>query len=129
MRHIGFCRHSSSGLILVWSNLFRNGLAQFSVIAVIAMLACCNSPAFADDDPGFTEDAKEAIARAVEEDKDIIFLFTGSDWCPPCRALEKNVLSEKDFLFEVSKHYVLVKFDFPKRTPQSEEIALSLIHI
>ncbi len=123
MRHIGFCRHSSSGLILVWSNLFRNGLAQFSVIAVIAMLACCNSPAFADDDPGFTEDAKEAIARAVEEDKDIIFLFTGSDWCPPCRALEKNVLSEKDFLFEVSKHYVLVKFDFPKRTPQSEEIA------
>ena len=82
---------------------------------------CIVSPVNADD-PGFTEDAKEAIARAAEQDKDIIFLFTGSDWCPPCKKLEEEVLSEKDFLFEVSKDYVLVKLDFPKITKQSEEL-------
>ena len=123
MRYIGFDRQRSGGLILACSNLLRIGSARASVIAVFTMLLCFQSLAFADDDPGFTEDAKEAIARAVDQDKDIIFLFTGSDWCPPCKALEKNVLSEKDFLFEVSKHFVLVKFDFPKRTKQSEEIA------
>jgi len=83
--------------------------------------ACFASPVNADD-PGFTEDAKEAIARAADQDKDIIFLFTGSDWCPPCKRLEEEVLSEKDFLFEVSKDYVLVKLDFPKITKQSEEL-------
>jgi len=93
-------------------------------MAVVAWLLCCFAalPVNADDH-GFTEDAKEAIARAVEQDKDIIFLFTGSDWCPPCKKLEEEVLSEKDFLFEVSKDYVLVKFDFPKSVEQPKEIA------
>jgi len=90
---------------------------------LLAALAgdCFASPVNAGD-PGFTEDAKEAIARAADQEKDIIFLFTGSDWCPPCMKLEEEVLSEKDFLFEVSKDYVLVKLDFPKSTIQREEL-------
>ena len=75
------------------------------------------------DEEGFTEDAKSAIERAVKEDKELILFFTGSDWCPPCKKLEAEVLSEKEFIFEVSKHYVLVKFDFPKQTEQDPEIA------
>ncbi|MGB1930549.1 MAG: thioredoxin family protein, partial [Mariniblastus sp.] len=42
---------------------------------------------------GFTEDAAKAIQQAQAENKDVIFLFTGSDWCPPCKKLEKEVLS------------------------------------
>ena len=75
------------------------------------------------DEFEFTEDATAAIKEAVKQEKDIIFLFTGTDWCAPCQKLEKEVLSEKDFLFEVSKHYVLVKFDFPKKTEQDPSIA------
>lgn len=72
---------------------------------------------------GFTEDAKAAIEQAVKEDKELILYFTGSDWCPPCKKLDEEVFSKKEFLFEVSKHYVLVKFDFPKQTEQDPEIA------
>lgn len=72
---------------------------------------------------GFTEDAPSAIERAKVEKKDVIFLFTGSDWCPPCKKLEKEVLSEKEFLDEISKQYVLVKLDFPRNSPQDPEIA------
>ncbi len=99
-----------------------NRLGCWLVVVTAILTFCCNTIVRADD-PGFTEDAKEAIARAVEQDKDIIFLFTGSDWCPPCKRLEKEVLSEKDFLFEVSKHFVLVKLDFPKMTEQDPGIA------
>jgi len=91
---------------------------------IIAILSCLIAPAYAQaDENDFTEDAKAAIERAIDEKKDIIFLFTGSDWCPPCKKLEAEVLSEKDFLFEVSKHYVLVKLDFPRQTEQDEDIA------
>ncbi len=75
------------------------------------------------DDQEFTEDAAAAIKQAIAQEKDIIFLFTGTDWCAPCQKLEKEVLSEKDFLFEVSKHYVLVKLDFPRQTEQDPGIA------
>ncbi len=71
---------------------------------------------------GFTEDAPSAIKRAQVEKKDVIFLFTGSDWCPPCKKLEKEVLSEKEFLEEISKQYVLVKLDFLKNSPQDPEL-------
>lgn len=87
---------------------------------ILAMLLPLNVVA---DEEGFTEDAKAAIERAVKEDKELILYFTGSDWCPPCQKLDREVFSEKEFLFEVSKHYVLVKFDFPKQTEQDPETA------
>lgn len=95
------------------------------MVAIFALLVCpCvfQTDACADEHE-FTEDAAAAIKQAVKQEKDIIFLFTGTDWCAPCQKLEKEVLSEKEFLFEVSKHYVLVKLDFPKQTEQDPSIA------
>ena len=40
--------------------------------------------------------------------------FTGSDWCPPCIAMRKNVFSKKEFVDAASKKYILVELDFPK---------------
>ncbi len=91
--------------------------------AFVAMFTCLFAVQLQADEIEFTEDAKAAIERAAEEDKDIIFLFTGSDWCPPCKKLESEVLAKKDFLSEASKQYVLVKFDFPRKTEQDADIA------
>ena len=46
--------------------------------------------AIAED--GWTEDASRGNEQAVKEDKDLLLLFTGSDWCPPCQKLEQEVL-------------------------------------
>lgn len=92
----------------------------FAVGLLIALLACCRLATAEEFD--FTEDAKAAIAKSVKEKKDILMFFTGSDWCPPCKMLEEEVMSEEEFLFEASKHYVLVKFDFPKGTEQDPDI-------
>ena len=66
--------------------------------------------------------AKEQAAR---EGKGILMEFTGSDWCPPCKALHKNVLIKDVFKQEMPKHFILLKLDNPrdksKQTP--EEIA------
>ena len=55
--------------------------------------------------------------------------FTGSDWCPPCIAMRKNVFSKPDFVAPASKKYILVELDFPngdtavkeKNTPFAEK--------
>jgi len=57
---------------------------------------------------------KAAIVEATEQDKDILLLFTGSDWCPPCKKLESEVFSQQEFLDSVSDQFVLVMLDFPK---------------
>ncbi len=51
--------------------------------------------------------------------------FTGSDWCPPCKALAKNVLTQDVFKTEMPKNFVLLKLDSPrdksKQTPEEIE--------
>ena len=71
----------------------------------------------------WTEDINAAIEQAAGDDKDLMILYTGSDWCPPCKLLENEVLSQKEFHFEIDPHYVLVKLDFPKLVEQDPKIA------
>lgn len=73
-------------------------------------------------DEAWTEDIAAAIETAEKEEKDLLLLYTGSDWCPPCKKLEKDILAQKEFLKEAKSKYVLVKFDFPQAAPQSEEL-------
>ncbi len=64
----------------------------------------------------------EAQAKAKKENKMVLMDFTGSDWCPPCKSLHKNVLSSKDFLAFAKDNLILVELDFPARKKQSDEL-------
>ena len=93
------------------------------VLLAIASLFAIPLDGLASHREGWTEDATAAVAKAKKENKDLLLLYTGSDWCPPCKKLEEEVFADEDFDLEASQHFVLVKFDFPKNTPQSESIA------
>lgn len=58
----------------------------------------------------------QALEKAKTEKKLVLMDFTGSDWCPPCMALHKNVLTSKAFEDYADKNLVLVLVDFPKKT-------------
>jgi len=66
-------------------------------------------------------DLDTAKAQAVKENKPVLVDFTGSDWCPPCKALHKNVFESAEFA-AVAPKYVLVELDFPRKTPQAPEL-------
>lgn len=66
-------------------------------------------------------DFTKAEAKAKKEGKMLFMEFTGSDWCPPCKALHKNVLSSKEFLEFAKDRLVLLEVDFPIRKKQSDE--------
>ncbi|MDH7445684.1 thioredoxin family protein [Aquimarina sp. 2201CG14-23] len=60
-------------------------------------------------------DFEEATALAKEKNQNIVLLFTGSDWCPPCIKLERKIFSDPKFKDFADENFIWVKADFPKR--------------
>ena len=58
---------------------------------------------------------EEAKALAIKENKNIVLVFSGSDWCAPCMKLEKTVWMSDAFAKEADKSWVTYKADFPKK--------------
>jgi thiol-disulfide isomerase/thioredoxin len=72
-------------------------------------------------EPVWLTDLDAAKAQGAKENKPVLVDFTGSDWCPPCKALHKNVFESAEFAAVASK-YVLVELDYPKSKPQAPEL-------
>ncbi|NHF57932.1 thioredoxin family protein [Flavobacteriaceae bacterium TP-CH-4] len=58
---------------------------------------------------------EEAVSHAKEEDKPIVLVFSGSDWCAPCIKLDKEIWQSERFKKYAHQHYVLYKADFPRK--------------
>jgi thioredoxin-related protein len=73
-------------------------------------------------EPGapWLSDYKQAVAQAKSENKNILLDFTGSDWCPWCIRMDKEVLDTPEFKAFADKNLVLMLVDFPqtKQLPQ-----------
>lgn len=82
--------------------------------SVTVGVAALTASAFATTPEGWTTDLDKAFAKAKAEKKSVLVEFTGSDWCPPCIAMRKNVFSKKEFVDAASKKFILVELDFPK---------------
>lgn len=57
----------------------------------------------------------EAKTVASKESKNIILVFSGSDWCAPCIKLDRNIWQSEEFKKASAENWVLLKADFPKK--------------
>ena len=60
-------------------------------------------------------DLETAKTRASREGKNILLVFSGSDWCIPCMKLEREIWDSEEFKKDSEEHFVLLRADFPKR--------------
>lgn len=67
-------------------------------------------------------DFAKAKAQAKTEGKLVLMDFTGSDFCPPCIRLAKEVFPSKEFSDYAKQHIVLVEVDFPIKKKQPPEL-------
>ncbi|MBA4136393.1 MAG: thioredoxin family protein [Opitutus sp.] len=89
-----------------------------SLFALAALVSLFSLPLAAYD--GWLTDLDAGKARAAAENKQLVVEFTGSTWCPPCKALHAEVLTSAEFA-AWAKDKVLVKLDYPtskERTPE-----------
>ncbi len=82
------------------------------------MLVLCLGAAFAAQagDGRWEDDFAKAKAEAAEKGRPILIDFTGSDWCPWCVKLDKEVFSKNDFKKYARANLVLFVADFPRGT-------------
>ena len=70
-----------------------------------------------------------SLAMGIHESTDIrkpapgyqLIIFVGSDWCPNCRRLEMNILSDSLFISYLKNNDILIELiDFPQRNKQNQ---------
>jgi protein disulfide-isomerase len=66
-------------------------------------------------------DLPAALKTAKTEKKLVLVDFTGSDWCPWCIKLHKEVFDKAEFTTYAKTNFVLVEIDFPRTKPQPAE--------
>lgn len=69
-------------------------------------------------------DLNKAIEISNLESKPLFLFFTGSDWCGWCIRLQKEVFKTPEFIKWAQEKVVLVELDFPRRTPQADDLKM-----
>lgn len=99
-----------------------------SLRSILFTAVCCSffSAAFAAAPEGWTEGFTDQVReKAEKENRCVLLLFTGSDWCPACRVLEKNVLGSENFVKLTEKEILPVWVDFPRQMKQKPSLRKS----
>jgi len=100
-------------------------LTQLLAVCTVATLT--TSAALAAE--GWGENYEKAAAQAKSEKKLLLLDFTGSDWCPWCIKLNKEVFSQPEFKEYAGKNLVLVEVDFPQTKPQPSAVKAQNEHL
>ena len=86
-----------------------NTIFKKSVFLCLAILSIAGVQAA----EGWYTSIDEAVAKAKEENKQVMVKFTGSDWCGPCKMIQKAVFSKKAFADKVKDKFILCVIDVP----------------
>lgn len=87
-------------------------------IFTFAILCLAASLLSADEAATWTVDYSAALKKAKAENRQVMLLFTGSDWCIWCKRLQAEILSKPEFTAYAGAHLVLVELDFPRQKEQ-----------
>ena len=77
-------------------------------LTILILMICCAQ--LGAQDTFFS--ISDALQEAETEDKPIMLVFSGSDWCKPCIELKKSVLDSPEFQ-SFSEEVILLHLDFP----------------
>lgn len=72
-----------------------------------------------------------AKTEATNQNKNILLVFSGSDWCGPCIKLDRDIWKSACFMEFAKNNLILERADFPKKkqnqlTPEIKELNQSL---
>lgn len=69
--------------------------------------------------------------EATSQNKNILLVFSGSDWCGPCIKLDRDIWKSVEFMEFAKNNLILERADFPKKkqnqlTPEIKELNQNL---
>ncbi len=81
----------------------------------LIFLASCKNAGDTKSKHGWITNLEDGFQMAKKDNKHVFVLFTGSDWCPPCKKLHHEILESKQFEKFADENLVLVMLDFPRK--------------
>ena len=72
--------------------------------------------------PGWLISYRAAREKASAEKKDLLLLFTGSDWIDICEKFDAEICNDEAFFKTASENFVPVRLDFPKEKQQPDAL-------
>lgn len=57
---------------------------------------------------------EQTLSSAKDSGKNVLLVFSGSDWCIPCIKMEKQLLEKQPFQQYSTDHLVVYHADFPR---------------
>jgi protein disulfide-isomerase len=88
------------------------------ILILLIMLSWASQSSWAEN-LEWLGDVGAAKERAKQENKFIMLYFTGSDWCPWCMRLKREVFDQPEFANFAGSKLVLVEVDFPHNKPMA----------
>ena len=85
-------------------------------ICFLFLLCCVSSLTFAQN---WNHDLEASKKQALEENKNILLVFKGSDWCAPCMKLDQKIFTSDYFISNYDKSFILLEADFPRKKKNS----------
>lgn len=94
-------------------------------IIFLSILFCLliSNPAFSQEKAGLNWQMNydSILLQAANEKKPVLIYFHGSDWCPGCIYMTKEVMTSPVFVDYVSDKVLFLDIDFPYHTKLSTE--------
>ncbi|WP_298476272.1 thioredoxin family protein [uncultured Maribacter sp.] len=88
-------------------------MKRFLILLLFPVLLSAQGDLHGTDDVKWLTNYDKALKKAKKEHKNVLVYFTGSDWCPPCKKLKKDLFETTEFS-EISKDYILLYVDIPR---------------
>ena len=58
---------------------------------------------------------QQAKELSTTQEKTILLVFQGSDWCAPCIKLNREIFESEPFMAYAKDHFIMLQADFPRR--------------
>jgi protein disulfide-isomerase len=100
-------------------NVISNRAFIRPLVLGIALIALSPVASVFGESLAWQTDYPAAKTAATQQNKYILLDFTGSDWCPYCIQMDKEVFAKPAFSTFASEKLILVKVDFPRKANQS----------
>lgn len=84
-------------------------------IIILITIFLSSSIAFAQEQENYFTDKALAIEDATTNNRDILMVFAGSDWCRPCIKFKKDILENTAFVSYSQENLTILYLDFPAK--------------
>ncbi len=73
-------------------------------------------------EPPFLDNYDQAMEMAAKSKKTLFMVFLGSDWCPWCQKMNREIFEDPDFLKETENLFVFLRLEYPRSQTLSHDI-------